>query len=422
MKEVEKIETALGNAQLKEWVKDEEGSMIKLVDIEHTRESLKDIADKYKHLTVTRENYKGEGAEAETALKRIRYMLQNIHKKNNKYLNDVKRDEKEVFDGLIQIIEGTEKRLKSEITAIEEQVKKEKEEAEQAEANRVKKLEENLVGWEENFNKVLTAIKKDEQLAEYDVMLEEFETLIPSFSEFEFKAKRLLAVFKGRRSEAVEAIAEIKKQEEDKKAVEEEKAKIEAKKDKVFDFRLKQLLAKGFEQDKLNMPTVVHPELKDLWLTRENILEFDEVDWTEYLETLDSQIAEKKASDEKELKASAEKAVKDWNELVDIYTGFGGDANSWKLEKDQIPTEDDIERLKEATKQLQEQKRMLKLQGVREEMNPMKDEFIALVRGFEKRLAETKFNHFETRDIFKNLITKVEGAINETLGEVINEK
>lgn len=422
MKEVEKIEGSLSPAKLKDWVNDEDGSMIKLVDIEHTRESLKDIADKYKHLTVTRDNYKGEGLEAETALKRIRYVLQNIHKKNNKYLNDVKREEKEVFDGLIEIIEGTEKRLKSEITAIEEQVKKEKEEAEKAEENRIKKLEENLTGWEENFTKVLTAIKKDEQLAEYDVMLEEFESLVPSFMEFEFKAKRLLAVFKGRRSEAVETIAEIKKQEEDKKAIEEEKAKIEAKKDKVFDFRLKQLLAKGFEQDKLNMPTVVHSELKDLWLTRETILDFDEVDWTEYLESLDEQIKEKKANDEKSLKESAEKAVKDWNELVDIYQGFGGDANTWKLEKDQIPTEDDIERLKEATKQLQAQKKMLKIQGVREEMNPLKDEFISLVRGFESRLAGTKFNHFETRDIFKNLINKVEVAINETLGEVINEK
>lgn len=419
MKEVEKIEGSLSPAKLKDWVSDEDGSMIKLVDIEHTRESLKDIADKYKHLTVTRENYKGEGLEAETALKRIRYVLQNIHKKNNKYLNDVKREEKEVFDGLIAIIEGTEKRLKSEITAIEEQVKKEKEEAEKAEENRIKRLEENLAGWEENFNKVLTAIKKDEQLEEYDLMLEEFEGLVPSFLEFEFKAKRLLAVFKGRRSEAIETIAEIKKQEEDKKAVEEEKAKIEARKQKVFDFRLKQLESRGFV--KMNTPSVVNDELNIL-LTMDEVLEHDEVDWTVFLDDIDEKIKEKKANDEKQLKESAEKAVKDWNELVDIYQGFGGDVNTWKLEKDQIPTEDDIERLKEATKQLQAQKRMLKVQGVREEMTPLKDEFISLVRGFEKRLAETKFEHFETRDIFKNLIGKVEGAINETLGEVINEK
>lgn len=419
MEQVEKIEQSLSPAKLKDWVQDEDGSLIRLVDIAHTKEKLTELANKYSTIKITRENYKKEAAAAESELRQTRYLLQNIHKKNNKHLNDVKREEKEVFDSLISIVEVVEKRIKEEIVAIDLVVKKEKEEAEKAEELRIQKLNDNLSGWEVNFSKALTAIKTDSELAEYDKMLEEFEAIFPNFMEFEFKAKRLHAVFKGRRSEAVDTIAAIKKQEDDKKAVEEEKAKIEARKEKVFNFRIGQLEARGFVEPH-DYPVIFNDEL-GLKLTNEDILAYDEVDWTIFLDEIDQKIKDHATKNEQDAKDAVIKARNEWNELLDVFKGFGGDTTAWKLKKDEVPTSDDIEKLKEATKAIQAQKRMLKLEGVRSEMKLLKDEFISSIQLFEEKVKSTKFEHPETLSIFQNLINKVEVAINEVLGEVINE-
>lgn len=415
--EIIEIEADLTPAKMKDWVNGEDGEIIRLVDIEHTKEKLSKMAEKYQTLVITKDNYKKEGAEAERSLRDTRYLLQNVHKKNNKYLNEVKRQEKEVFDSLISVIQVVEDRLKGEISAIENVVKKEKEEKEKAEELRKKKIEDNLAEWELNLGKMLGAIKNDEQLLEFDNSLNDLKDSFETFEEFEFKAKRLHAVFTGRRSEAVNVIEEAKKLEEDKKKIEEEKAQLAAKKDKILNFRISQLKARGFEDNMMDHPSVMNESI-DEYFKAERILAADEVDWTVILDEIDVKIKESQVNKDEEAKKAVIDAKKKWNDLIDVFKGFGGDIKVWKLKKDEVPTDKDIEKLKVATEHLQAQKRLLKLQGVRNEIEPLQNEFLDFIAGFEKRVKEVEFKNPESKTILENLINRFEDVVNEVLGEV----
>lgn len=404
LKEVE-IEELLTPAKLKDWVNEEDGAVIRLVDIEHTKKALKGLANKYKELKITRENYKEEGANAERELRETRYALQKIHKKNNKYLNDVKREEKSLFDSLILITEEVEDRLKGEINAIEGSIKKEKEEEENKERLRVEKIESLLEEWEKNLNTMLTAIENEKQLQEYDKSLDELSESFSHFEEFEFKAKRIHAVFTGRRSEAVDRIETAKKIEADKKEVEEAKKQLEAKKEKIVKYRSGKLLELGFIQQGNGM----FNEALSLRITNDEIFDKDEVDWAEYIEQTVSDI-EKKKNEALELIQSQ------WKDALIIFESLGGDTKSYKEVK--IPTHEDLERLRKHNFQLQKKTKMLKIEGVKNEIKPLQDNLLKTLGVFEDKIDKTSFEHEESRTIMKNLMERFAEVINEVLGEV----
>lgn len=409
------IENDLTPAKTKDWVNGESGELIRLVDLQHTKSKLVGMKKKYSSLKITKENYKKEGADAEKILRQTRCLLQNIHKKNNKYLNDTKNEEKKMFDELILEIEPVEKRLKSEISIIENSVKFEKEEKEKAEEKRKKEIEDNLSEWDINLGKMLSSIKNEEQLEVFDKTLSELKDRFPAFEEFEFKAKRIYAVFSGRRSEAVNFIDEVKKLAEDKKKIEEQKEELASKREKILDFRANQLSKRGFIFSGSERISFIR-EGSLLKIDVEKVLSLDEVDWTVELDRIDLEIKLFEENKSKEVEKSVSDIKEQWKDLVEVFKGFGG-VMSTKLKGNHIPTKEDIDNLKKATEEIHKKKKAQKMKEVKTEIEPWQSEFLKFIAGFEKRVKSSKFVNNESEAIMYNLINRFEEVINEVLGE-----
>ena len=121
------LENLLTPAKVKDFASGKNGELIQLVSIEETKSILLDMANEYKDFKITPENYKTEGKKIERKFRETRYSLQNIHENNKAVLNDAKKEEKKVFDNLIEILKDTEDRLTGELKAIQEKEKQEKE-------------------------------------------------------------------------------------------------------------------------------------------------------------------------------------------------------------------------------------------------------------------------------------------------------
>lgn len=405
-------------SKLKDFVNGENGELIRLVDIGNTRDELTKLALKYKHLKVTKENYKREGADAERTLRETRYLLQNIHKKNNKFLNDVKTQEKTTFDSLIALIQGEENRLKSDIKAIEDEEKRLKEQEEAKREAEKKRVDELLSSWDENLEKMLLNIKSDEQLDVYDKSLEELKEILSEFDghDREFEFKRLFAKYSGRRTEAVKNVEQIKKEQEEKRLFEEDKSKFESTKKKVFDFRVSQLEKKGL--DKNTDGFFIVGSKKEKIYTEEMISDSDEVEWFQILEEIEEENKVVEEDKKSEASMALSEMLTKWNEMIDVFIGLGGNASSWELAKDELPNQDKIEALRKATIQLHEQKKMLKEQKVKAEINPFQTEVLEFFQSFEARVKEAKFENPETMIVLNTFIDKVSGVCNEVFGEV----
>lgn len=402
--------------------KGEDGQFITLVDIEQTKTILSELSKKYKGLEVTKDNYKNDALKAEKELRQTRYALQRIHKSNNAFLNEVKRGEKETYEGLISLIQPEEKRIYTDISVFKEKAKREKEEVERKEKERIDRIEKTLKEAEFSLEKALIQGKTDDDIKKYDEFLDELKSQFADFEEMEFKAKRLHAIYTAKRGGLEKQVREWQEMEEKRKE-EAEKAKIRAEKAlKIFKARESYLIKKGLKQDNGNLTG------HGLTYKEEEIKEKDEVEWYDIQEEVEKTILEykkRKQEEEKEKKAEKEKreiealkdALKHWSDLLTIYKGLGGDVKLWKLKKNEIPSKKDVEELTKATKELHKKQKRIKLERVKKEIKPFKDEILNFIDEMEHKIDEAKFNHSETRSILKNFTTSTKKIFNNVFNE-----
>lgn len=437
-KEVALAENTTITTALKEIAKKgEDGQFITLVDLEQTKVILTDLAEKYKGLEVTKENYKKEGAEAEKELRQTRYALQRIYKSNNAFLNDIKKSEKDTYDGLIELIEPQEKRIYDQVNAFKEIEAKAKEEEARKEKERVEKIEQALKEAEFAMEKAIIQGKTQEDLADYDKFLEEFKNSFETFEEMEFKAKRLHAIYTAKRSQLVTQIEEYEDLERKRKEQAEKDEKRAEQLAKIYEARKALLIKKGFELTHLDtfMAFGLEYSIKE-------VKDKDEVDWYDLVELIDEKIA--KAKEEAEAKEKAEKeererkekeeqerkekeerdalikARKDWDDMVIQYQALGGEPKLWKLRKDEIPSKEEVADLVKALKDLHAQKRLLKQKEVKADIEPYKDEVLEFLKGLDAKISGEKFKNIESKTILENFKNRTLEVINEVFGEVYN--
>lgn len=412
---VEKIDKMLSPAKLKEFAKGANGEYVTLVDIEHTKTLLRELADKYEGLEVTRENYKKEGADAERELRTTRYAIQNIHKSNNQILNDVKRAEKETYDELIEITKPVEEKIYNQLNAIKEIVAKEKEAEKKAEEERIAKIEKALREVELSLEKAIAKAKNQEDLKEYDKFLEELSESFSEFQDFEFQAKRLQAVYQGRRGEV---IAQIEKYEQEEKEREELRIKLEKESEvrkKVAEHREQHLVKSGFQFD--NVESFIGFGLK---IGKKEIEKLDEVEWYTKLEDIEKAKKKQEQDKEAEQKKQILEAKEEWKELLVVFEGLGGNVKDLKLKKAEIPTQEDIERLKRTTIELQRKKKAEKLERVKEDIEPFKCDVMNFMSDFDKIVAEKEFKAEESKELMQSFSKGMENLVNEIFGGVVN--
>lgn len=437
-KEVALVENTTITTALKEIAKKgEDGQFITLVDLEQTKVILTDLAEKYKGLEVTKENYKKEGTEAEKELRQTRYALQRIYKSNNAFLNDIKKSEKDTYDGLIELIEPQEKRIYDQVNAFKEIEAKAKEEEARKEKERVEKIEQALKEAEFAMEKAIIQGKTQEDLAEYDKFLEEFKNSFETFEEMEFQAKRLHAIYTAKRSQLVTQIEEYEELERKRKEQAEKDEKRAEQLAKIYEARKALLIKKGFELTHLDTFTAFGLEY-----SIQEVKDKDEVDWYDLVELIDEKIA--KAKEEAEAKEKAEKeererkekeeqerkekeerdalikARKDWDDMVIQYQALGGDPKLWKLRKDEIPSKEEVADLVKALKDLHTQKRLLKQKEVKADLEPYKDEVLEFLKGLDGKISGAKFKNIESKTILENFKNRTLEVVNEVFGEVYN--
>lgn len=419
------VEQVLEAQTLREIGKGDQGQYINLVDIEGTKETLVDLAGKYKDLKVTKDNYKTIAKKAEQELRQSRYALQRINKGNNAFLNDIKKKEKELYEELIGLIKPEEERIYKDIAVFKEAAKKEKEEKERIEKERIEKIETALKQAELSLEKALVSAKTDEDLLGYDKFLEELKASFETFEEMEFQAKRIHAIYTAKRTEAAKQVEEAKLMERQKKELAEAEAKLEQQRERVYQARKKQLKKLGF--------SIKSGKVSGFGLskTETGIKELGEVDWYEFLEDAEGKIeehlaaVEKATKEEKERKEKEEReklleASKAWDELLVTYKGLGGDPKLFKLRKGQTPSKKDIEDLTTATRQLHKEKKEAMLVEVRVEIEPYKDKVLELLKELEGDSAKAEFKHAQSKDIVENFRGRVLEVVNEVFGEAYN--
>lgn len=444
------IEELLTPQKLKE-IAGKEGQYIKLVDVQQTEDLLKDLAAKYEGLEVTEENYKKEALEAERELRNTRYALQRIQKANNKFLNEVKREEKEIFENLIGVIQPQEERLKSQIDKLEEAERKAKEEAERREKERIEKIENSLNAAKMALERALIKGRTDEDLKEYDEFLADLKAKFETFEEMEFKAQRIHAVYTGRRQELVKQINEAKELEREKaelkrrKEIENQRIREEIKRrEELFKKREEVLIKIGFQRE------VGAFKLGDLFYLLSEVKEANELDFFEIQQKAieEKEKVEQKKKEEEQKRAEALKAEeqrrkekqkekeqnkikearKAWDDMFTIFCGLGGDPTKFRLKSDELPSEKDVKRLRAEVDELHRKKReeeaemkKEKAEEVKAELNPFVNEILDFFGNVEKQVDKLNFKHEETENILKSFLRKSELLAKTVFGEVYNK-
>lgn len=138
MENLEKSKEIKKEIKIHELFKGVNGELIILADYLETEKILNEVAEKYKDFEVTSENFV-ESKKVRAKFREYRFNLQNVNKHNNVILNQVKRDDQERFKTLIDITKPTEDKIDAQIKEIENEKKREKEEA-----DRLKKEKELL--------------------------------------------------------------------------------------------------------------------------------------------------------------------------------------------------------------------------------------------------------------------------------------
>ena len=381
------VDQALETVEIKDVATGENGELVKLVDVEHTRGIIVQLSKKYKKLVVTKDNYKKEGAEAEKILRQTRYSLQKVSKSNISILNKAKKEDKELFESLIDIIQPIEEKLKIGIEEFKDIAQREKELQEKLEEEKIKNITNKLKDLDVWFEKKIVTAKTQEDIIEYNLELDNLEKEFESFGDFEFDAKKIHAAFIGRRKEIELRVKEVSE-------LEEERLQREKNKGVILEMRIKTLLEMDYKND---------PQSEKLTgvknFTHSEILGFNEIEWYKTL-------------DEVKIKGI-------WDGLLVVFKGFGGNTSIYS--NIEIPTKEDIESIKSKTIELQTKKNLAKKKDVNEEITPFRNEMLEFISKYNKKFSETEFKNKESKDILNNFINEIENAVNKVLGESIND-
>ena len=82
-----------------------------------------------------------------------------------------------------------------------------------------------------------------------------------------------------------------------------------------------------------------------------------------------------------------------------------------------MPTTLDFEKLKEATKQLQSKKRLLKLASVNKDLKPYKEKIHIFFDALNKDVLKAEFENKESIEILNSFLKKTREVFMETFGE-----
>lgn len=220
---------------VKELLKESDG--IVLMKYEQTEEILQGVVKKFEDFKeVTVDNFE-EAKKARAEVREFRYSIQNVAKHNSGIFNQLKKNDSEQANKLIEIIQPTEDLLDNGIKAIEEKKKREKEERERKEQERITAISKMIAEYKSFFDVKITIGKTQEELDEVNSKLEELKSKFDEFMEFRFEAEDIYDEFIESRSiiqqridEELKLREEQKALEEQRKQQEEEKAKLEAEK------------------------------------------------------------------------------------------------------------------------------------------------------------------------------------------------
>jgi len=241
--EIEKLESANEKTEVKlrELVKTSEGELIILKDFEQKKETLQKIADKYKGMKITPDNFQ-EGKDARAELREFRYGLQNITKHNKALIKEAKDEMVDTMNLLISIIRPTEDEIDIQIKEIENEKKLEKERQEKAEKERIANINKKISDYRVEFEKLVSFGRTEQDIEKFDQIKTQVENDIndEKFEEFEFEAENLLDEYEQQFHQLQSRVEQIKQD------------KIREQENKIREAQLErknQLLENGFRLD-----------------------------------------------------------------------------------------------------------------------------------------------------------------------------
>lgn len=409
-KGIEKIEEILDTVKLREFAKGTNGEFVTLVDIQHTKSLLKKQAEKYKDLVITEENYKKEGAAAERELRESRLALSKIHKSNNSILNQVKRDEKETYESLIEIVQPGEVRLKTAIVEIEDKVKIEKERKRKLEEERVDNIKKELEKEKSDFESMISKGRSKEDLVSYNQKLDSLEERFEGFGEFKFEAERIHAIFTGRRKELEKQISDFEELERNKIESEKKKKEEEEFKNQILELRISELVERGFEH--IKHLSVLSNKVSEI--TENDLKSLSELEWFNKKKEFIERFKESEKQKEKQLSER-------WESIVSDLRKINVNVKDYELKEGQVVTEKQIQDLKDLY-DLEKQKTKVQIaKSVLSEIDPFKNEILRFISSFEKKINSKDFKQAKSKEILTSLVDSIEKDVNDILGSEINK-
>ena len=400
---------------LREVVKGEKGELIKLVDVEVTKGILTDLANQYKSIQVNTSNYKKEAATAEKELRQTRYALQAVQKSNNALLNKAKKQQKDLFEQLINIIQPLENKIHTEISAVKKMVADEKRRKREQEEKRMEKIKDLLRHYEDTFLNFFKQNPDEGLLHRYDYQLKSLEADFDSFQELEFQAKRIHAIYTGRRKELLKKFQDAKDEQERKRAL--------------LKFRKEHLFKLGFEDvpDNRQMKHVA-----GFNITYNAIMEPDEVAWHGTINRLKQGIKEEQVKKQKEIMEPKDEEPLDEEQtkeailvlrqkyelLLYQFKQLGGEGAK-KLKKGEIPSLEDIKVITTLVKELRAQRQEDKKKVIREDVSKHQQKLLEFMEAFSKNVENDSFKDDISKVLLTHLIDNILTEINKAFGEIM---
>ena len=392
---------------LKEIGKGEQGQYIKLVDIGQIESKLIELKEESKLVKVTKENYKASPKKIEAKLRNSRYTLQRIYKVNTKFLNEIKKKEKEELDKLIGLIKPEEERIKKNILHFENEVKREKELERVREEKRIKRINEALFEAEKALELSFIKAKEEGDLGEYDGFLRDLKGGFESFEEFEFNAKRLHAIYTAKREDIIKRIESAKKE-----AREREERQME-----VYLGREKELLKMGFV---LQGERFLHP--RGEVVVRDEVIKNGELWFLDLIGKVREGLTSPAKKEEESTKSINREIVKGWEDLLVVFKGLGGDISGLILKRGQLPTKEGFKSIRESILAIKKERKLVReevKEEVKEELLESRDKILGFLEALEKGL--TGFRKYpKSAEILQRFINKTLEVVRDVFGEVYN--
>lgn len=387
---------------LKEVAKNANGEFVTVVDVKAAKSKMTKLKNSYEGLVITKDNYKKEGAKAESALRQMRYDLQNMKTSNQDVLKQSRKDNDELFDGFIAIIKPFEEKFKLAITGFKDEARLEKENKEKEIKEREERLDKKIKSFEHDAEIWLVKGKDGEDLISYDALLASFKEGFSEFDERMYEARELHSIFIGRRKELIKSIEKFKLEKE-------KEIESEALSKEIFEHRKVVLVnVKRFEFEK---DYFINGSLR---YSKSMVVELNELAWYKFLNEIDELVDAAIVKEKKDLDAAKKESYQIWNDLILVLRSFGGDDKKWKLKKDEVPTVEKIGLLKAESKRLHTKKKAERLEQVKKEVEPLRIAFDSGIDNLKLKIGDLKLD--ESKSILNNFIEKLSELSVEIFG------